>query len=70
MKLSITIDDPIYEALESISEKTGIRKSKLIEMSIINHKTIEDIEIENIIKEVKKENEWHSLEDVKKELGL
>jgi antitoxin component of RelBE/YafQ-DinJ toxin-antitoxin module len=70
MKLSITIDDNIYNALDDISDKIGIRKSKLIEMSLTGHKTIEDIEIEEIIKEVKKDNTWHSLDDVRREMGL
>ena len=69
-RMSITINDDIYKALDYISDKTGIKKSKLIEMSLLGKKSLEEIELENIIKEVKKENEWHSLEDVRKELKL
>jgi len=69
-KLSITVDDTISDALENASENTGIRKSRLIEMVIVDKKSLEEIELEYIIKDVKKQNEWHSLSDVRKELGL
>ena len=69
-KMSITIDEKVFDVLEDVSEKTGIRKSKLIEMALTAEKSLEDIEIEHIIKEVKEQDEWHSWEEVKKELNL
>jgi len=37
---------------------------------ITDDKSLENIELECIIKEVKKENKWHSWENVKEEINL
>jgi ribosomal protein S24E len=68
--MSITINDSVFNILEKISHKTGIEKSKLIEIMITDDKSLEDIEIEYMIKKVKEEDKWHSWEDVKKEINL
>lgn len=67
-KLSITVNDALFDALADVSEKTGIKKSKLIEMSLTGEKSLEDVEIEYLIESVKDE-ETIPYEQVKKELG-
>jgi predicted transcriptional regulator len=67
-RMSITVDDSIYNALENLSDKTGIEKSILIEMSLTGQKSLEDIEIEYLIESIKDE-ETISYEEVKAELG-
>ncbi len=67
-KLSITIEDNIFDALDCISGKTGIRKSKLIEMSLLGKKSLEDIELENLIDNLKDE-ESIPYEQARNELG-
>ncbi len=46
-KVNITINDNIFEALDKISKKIGISKSKLIERALTENVSLEDIE--NII---------------------
>ena len=66
--MSITVEDSVYDALESISDKTGIEKSILIEISLTGQKSLEDIEIEYLVENIKDE-ETISYEKVKAELG-
>jgi len=42
-KLNITIHDKFAEALEKVSKTTGLRKSELIERTIL--KSLEDVEL-------------------------
>ena len=42
-KLNITINDKFAEALEKVSSTTGLRKSELIERTIL--KSLEDVEL-------------------------
>ena len=42
-KLNITIHDKFVEALEKVSESTGLRKSELIERTIV--RSLEDVEL-------------------------
>ncbi len=67
-KLSITIEDNIFDALDCLSNKIGIKKSKLIEMSLLGKKSLEDIELENLIDNLKDE-ESIPYEQARNELG-
>jgi len=67
-RMSISVNDSVYSTLESLSGKTRIEKSILIEMSLTGQKSLEDIEIEYLIENIKDE-ETISYEEVKEELG-